>query len=371
MARDGQVFVVLGGSGFLGEWVVRLLLEKIGDSLSEVRVFDSVVRDDMRAWTSGPCKLTLIKGDITDYEQLAAVVRGAHAVIHSISIIDFMNIVPKERMQRVNVGGTQNVVRACVQESVPILVYTSSTEVVGPNKRFDPFFRGNEDTPYKVSHNNLYSSTKCEAEKIVLSANGTKLIAGGKLSTCAIRPSGIYGEKHDSLEQAYRRAQKKSGVVIRVSPTNSEHGRVYVGNVAWMHVMAAQALEKKPQTVGGQVYYSCDESPFMSYTDFNMEFFSELGFRVSGERMILPYYVFYLLAILQEVLQVVLGPLTGFKPFLNRYMLNSLISTFTVSSDKASRHFNYEPLYSWAECRQRTVAWLRALPVAATPTPPH
>uniref|UniRef100_S4RES3 3-beta hydroxysteroid dehydrogenase/isomerase domain-containing protein n=1 Tax=Petromyzon marinus TaxID=7757 RepID=S4RES3_PETMA len=177
MARDGQVFVVLGGSGFLGERVVRLLLEKMGDSLSEVRVFDCVVRDDMRAWASGPCKLTLLKGDITDYEQLAAAVRGAHAVIHAISIIDFMNIVPEERMHRINVGGTQNVVRACVEASVPILVYTSSTEVVGPNKQFDPFFRihrGNEDTPYKVSHNNFYSSTKCEAEKIVLSANGTK-----------------------------------------------------------------------------------------------------------------------------------------------------------------------------------------------------
>ena len=37
------------------------------------------------------------------------------------------------------------------------------------------FYRGDEDTPYKVNHTMAYPKSKAKAEKIVLEANGTKV----------------------------------------------------------------------------------------------------------------------------------------------------------------------------------------------------
>ena len=36
-------------------------------------------------------------------------------------------------------------------------------------------------------------------------------------------------------------------------------------------------------------------------------------------------------------------------------------TTFTVSTDKARRHFGYEPLFSWEESRTRTIRWVQTV----------
>ena len=47
----------------------------------------------------------------------------------------------------------------------------------------------NETHPYATKPMDFYTKTKIEGERVVLEANG----AGG-VATCALRPSGIFGE---------------------------------------------------------------------------------------------------------------------------------------------------------------------------------
>lgn len=47
--------------------------------------------------------------------------------------------------------------------------------------------------------------------------------------TCALRPTGIYGEGHQIMRDFYRQGLRLGGRLFRAIPASVEHGRVYVG----------------------------------------------------------------------------------------------------------------------------------------------
>ncbi|KAM5228309.1 3 beta-hydroxysteroid dehydrogenase type 7 [Ctenodactylus gundi] len=358
------VYLVTGGCGFLGEHVVRMLLER-EPRLSELRIFDLHLSSWLEELKTGPVQVTAIQGDVTQAHEVAAAVSGAHVVIHTAGLVDVFGRASPKTIHKVNVQGTQNVIKACVQTGTQFLVYTSSMEVVGPNVKGHPFYRGNEDTPYESVHKHPYPCSKALAEQLVLEANGRTVRGGLPLVTCALRPMGIYGEGHQIMKDFYHQGLRLGGRLFRAAPASTEHGRVYVGNVAWMHVLAARELEQRAELMGGQVYYCYDKSPYMSYEDFNMEFLRPCGLRLVGNSPLLPYWLLVLLATLNALLQWLLRPLLLYAPLLNPYTLAMASTTFTVSTNKAQRHFGYEPLFSWEDSRTRTILWVQGTEASA------
>ncbi|XP_011230045.1 3 beta-hydroxysteroid dehydrogenase type 7 isoform X2 [Ailuropoda melanoleuca] len=354
------VYLVTGGCGFLGEHVVRMLLQR-EPRLSELRVFDLRLGPWLEELKTGPVRVTAIQGDVTQAHEVAAAVAGAHVVIHTAGLVDVFGRASPETIYEVNVQGTKNVIEACVQTGTRFLVYTSSMEVVGPNIKGHPFYRGNEDTPYEAVHKHPYPCSKAQAERLVLEANGREVHGGLPLVTCALRPTGIYGEGHQIMRDFYHQGLRLGGRLFRAIPASVEHGRVYVGNVAWMHVLVARELQRRAALLGGQVYFCYDESPYKSYEDFNMEFLGPCGLRLVETRLLVPYWLLMLLAALNALLQWLLRPLLLYAPLLNPYTLAVANTTFTVSTDKARRHFGYEPLFSWEDSRSRTIRWVRAV----------
>lgn len=47
--------------------------------------------------------------------------------------------------------------------------------------------------------------------------------------TCALRPTGIYGEGHQVMRDFYHQGLRFGGRLFRAIPASVEHGRVYVG----------------------------------------------------------------------------------------------------------------------------------------------
>ena len=68
-------------------------------------------------------------GDIRDAAAVLEACRGVDVVLHAAAQIDWGHATPEE-LAEVNVGGTENVLRACRETGVRGLVYTSSMDAV-------------------------------------------------------------------------------------------------------------------------------------------------------------------------------------------------------------------------------------------------
>ncbi|NXS45900.1 3BHS7 dehydrogenase, partial [Balaeniceps rex] len=244
--------------------------------------------------------------------------------------------------------GTENVLRACCALSIPYLVYTSSIAAVGPNTLHEPMFRGNEDTKYSGEVELPYGKTKAMAEKLVVEANGKKLSNGDKLTTCIIRANAVYGERATFLQELYLVAKARNGVLNYLEPENTERNYTYVGNVAWMHVLAARNLQLKPDLLAGQVYYSYDDTPTRKCFLIRHQLLSSMDPSVRLGSHI-PYWKMWLMIQLHRIIRVILYPFWKPQPFLNLPLMNTIVTTFSYETDKASRHFGYKPLFTWEE----------------------
>jgi len=149
--------VVIGGCGFLGHHVVRVLLRDYDCSAS---VIDLRCANNRRPDSDG---VQYFEADITDAAAIESVFSKIRpdVVIHTASPPAQSNdSVSHALFKKVNVDGTQTIVDACRKTGVKALVFTSSASVASDNKsdlinadeRW-PVIRGEHQSEY-------YSETK-------------------------------------------------------------------------------------------------------------------------------------------------------------------------------------------------------------------
>lgn len=123
-------------------------------------------------------------GDVTDAQSVENAVQGTDAVFHLAGVVAYKRS-ERKMMEKVNVGGTQNVVNACQKKAVK-LIHMSSVVAVGASFDGHPL---NENSPYNVHHLNLgYFETKKAAEELVRTA-----CLKNKLEAVILNPATIYG----------------------------------------------------------------------------------------------------------------------------------------------------------------------------------
>ncbi|XP_007894069.1 hydroxy-delta-5-steroid dehydrogenase, 3 beta- and steroid delta-isomerase 1 [Callorhinchus milii] len=362
MQRCGDVYLVTGGNGFLGQQIVKLLMKEM-ENLAEVRILDKLMNQDFVQFLEGAGyseHLHFFKGDLRNKELVQRACRGVTCVIHSASVIDVWGYISKEEIESINVEGTRLLLETCLQQNVKSFIYTSTVEVMGPNSRGDPIRNGDEDTIYPITLKFEYSKTKHRAEQLTLRSNGWLLPNGEKMITCALRPMYIYGEMSRFLVQHLDEAINNGDVLVRSSKKEALVNPVYVGNVAWAHVLVAKAFKDPENIVGGQFYYITDDTTYMSYSDFNYKLMKPLGIQIESH-LKMPLILTYFIAFIQEVFQFLMSPFFKYTPKIPRQLITMLNTEFTFSSHKAYKDFGYTPRYSWEEARQRTTAWLESI----------
>ncbi|XP_020858896.1 3 beta-hydroxysteroid dehydrogenase/Delta 5--_4-isomerase [Phascolarctos cinereus] len=352
--------LVTGAGGFLGQRIVHLLLEEEKE-LEEIRVLDKVFSPQLLLEFSElkhRTKVTVMEGDILDEQLLRKACQGITAVIHTACIIDMGLRLRKEVVMNVNLKGTQLLLEACISANVPVFLYTSSVEVAGPNSYTKPIQNGHEGMLLESKWYNAYPYSKKLAEKAVLEADGQLLKNGSIMHTCSLRPMYIYGEGCVFLQNEIIKSLNKNKTFIR-SREGSMSNQVYVGNVAWAHVLALRALRdsEKAQSIGGEFYYICDDTPPQSYSDFNYQVSKEWGFKL-GSKIGIPLTLLYWAAFLLEMISFMLSPIFIYEPPFNRHLLTLSNSVFTFSYEKAKKDLGYEPRFSWLEAKQKTGQWI-------------
>jgi dihydroflavonol-4-reductase len=170
--------LLTGATGFLGS----NLLKRLNQLDFDVRILN---RKDSDLSLIENQKFESVHGDITDKDAVLEASKDCKGVFHLAGVIAYD---PRQRnlMEKVNVGGTQNVVDACRANKIQKLLYLSSVVAIGASFDKTPL---NEDSTYNVSHLNLgYFETKHQAETIVKDA-----AIKGDFHASMINPSTIYG----------------------------------------------------------------------------------------------------------------------------------------------------------------------------------
>ncbi|XP_076718535.1 3 beta-hydroxysteroid dehydrogenase/Delta 5--_4-isomerase-like [Callospermophilus lateralis] len=358
----GWSCLVTGAGGFLGQRIIRMLVQE--KDLQEVRALYKVFRPQNREELSKlqtKTKVTWLEGDILDAQCLRTACQGLSLVIHTAAIIDTESFIHRETIINVNLKGTQLLLDACIQASVPFFIYTSSIAVAGPNSYKEIVQNGHEEDHHETTWMASYPYSKKLAEKAVLAANGSTLKNGGNLWTCSLRPPYIYGEGSPILSGIVNRALGNNGV-LEDTGKFSVVNPVYVGNAAWAHILACRALRdpKKAVSIRGQFYYITDDTPHQSYDELHNNLTKELGLRPDSG-LTLPLSLRYWLAFLLETVSFLLSPIYKYRPPFNRYLLTTSNSVFTFSYKKAQRDLGYKPLNTWEEAKEKTVEWIGSL----------
>lgn len=110
--------IVTGSSGQLGREIVRLL-RKQGYSVTGIDLIESETTD--------ACI------NICDAESVLSLTRSANAIIHTAALHGkhYAQEYPREPFIDTNIKGTLNLLNACVQNSIPKFLYTSTTSIYG------------------------------------------------------------------------------------------------------------------------------------------------------------------------------------------------------------------------------------------------
>jgi dihydroflavonol-4-reductase len=167
--------LVTGGTGLLGNNLVRLLLER-GD---RVRVLARVT-SDARALEG--LDVERVPGDVCDPLSVERACRGVDRVFHSAGYVH-IGWSGQHRHTAVNVGGTRNVAEAARRFGLR-MVHVSSTDTIGLGPGDPPFDEskppgGNPDVPYIV--------TKIAGEEVILRA-----VVDG-LNAVIVNPAYMFG----------------------------------------------------------------------------------------------------------------------------------------------------------------------------------
>ena len=172
--------LITGATGFLGSRIAHLLHGR-GES---VRVLVRTTSDRRRL---GGLAVEYAEGDVTDRASVEKALDGVDTVYHAAALYEFGTPDPA-LMERINVGGTANVLEAAHDRSV-LAVHVSSVAALGPTGD-SPVVEGHwrADTPRSP-----YEASKKRAHVLAqeLAASGARVRIG--------MPGAIYGPDDPSV----------------------------------------------------------------------------------------------------------------------------------------------------------------------------
>jgi len=357
MADASWTICVLGGAGFLGQRICDLLGgELVEFKVKEVRVFDLHCEGFDRTHFEHPGSpaLRMITGSVCNESDLQSALEGVDIVVHSASLVDFMGQ-RDDLVMQVNVGGTLNVIKACKDQGVQILVYTSSLDAIaryGDNKGVE----SNVSYPRTVAEHcgGTYGYSKAQAEKLVLELGNE---ANAKIRTCALRPRAVYGENDPYVFTNFIKVASSGMFVVKIGDGTAVADHIYVGNAAYAHICALNSLVDKDRSllVNGKPFNLSHEQP-VSMFEKAKPYMNAFNFEISSRSLnstvmkwIATFVSVFLSYIPKSIRPAVL---------LTPASVDAIVHEKTFGDPRALESLGFTPLFSQEEAQARTLDWL-------------
>lgn len=212
---------VTGGTGFIGQHVVRKLIERGYE-------VHALARSERSATILRDLGATVVPGDITDTASMRDEMEGSDVVFHmaawyKLGAPDWM------QAEAINVGGTRKVLRLAHELNVPKIVYTSTVAVFGDTEgelADESYFKGG---PFLSE----YDRTKWLAHykvAVPLMEKGAPIII--------VMPGAVYGPGDTSFVAQMMRLFYKGLPVLPGPETTVTYA--HVEDIAEGHILAAE-----------------------------------------------------------------------------------------------------------------------------------
>lgn len=231
--------LVTGGSGLLGTALIKGLLE-LGHSVTS---FSRKTTPE----AASPM-LEVVHGDVTKLADLYKAAEGANAVIHCAAKTSIWG--DYDEFYSVNVEGTRNVIRACLDRSISYLIYTSVWSVAFSNAHQQGV---NEAAKLPEKFAAHYPATKAAAEQFIIKAHSRHL------NTIALRPAAIWGPGENSFSSRII-ALAKAGKLRMIGDGSNFVDFIYVDNCVNAHLLALGRITLSSAS-SGKSYFISDGRP--------------------------------------------------------------------------------------------------------------
>jgi len=319
----GMKALVTGGTGLVGNRIAKELVRRG----HEVR---AMVRDEKKARPLLP-DVTLCRGDITDRTSVEQAVEGMDWVFHAAGMPEQWQA-DASIFDRINCGGTKNVLEASLAAGVKRAVYTSTMDVFAAEQggtlvetRLDP-------NPKHTAYERSKQAADAAAERVREKG----------LFVVHLNPSAVYGPSpvHVALNSFFVRLLNKQ--VPMLPPGGMSV--VYVDGVADAHIAAAE------RGASGERYLLADT--FVTNEELAGEIRAQSD--LSSIPRTAPTWLMKGLASASEPLAKKLG----FTPLVAKGQLTFMLWAVRIDSSKAQRELGFTP-FPLADGVARTIRALR------------
>lgn len=230
--------LVTGGGGFLGSSICR----QLAASGHQVTAFQRSAAGHLARFG-----VASLEGDVRDAGALSSAFDNRDAVIHCAARAGIWG--DEESYRSTNLEGTRNVIEACREQGVSLLVYTSSPSVVLTGEDIEG---GDESLPLVSEPLTAYQASKIDAESLVREANAPGL------KTVVLRPHLMWGPGDPHLLP--RLAERALADRLFLPAPDKKSDLVYVENAARAHVQALQEMSATGRCAG-KVYFITNNEP--------------------------------------------------------------------------------------------------------------
>lgn len=226
MSLNMEKIFVTGGTGFIGSNLIRELVKQ------NYRVRALTRKSSNLRFISG-YDTEIVKGDLRNLREVENAMRGCDIVIHVAALARDWG--RKRDFYDVNVGGTENVLKASKANNIKHLIHLSTNAVLGEE---DCLQAKDENSPYNCrypyflsnfweSDMNHYRCSKMRAEKAAIS-----FCEENDINLTVLRPVWVYGPREFHSGPYYFCKYILDGMrLLQGCRTNKFHV-IYVGDLA-------------------------------------------------------------------------------------------------------------------------------------------
>jgi NAD dependent epimerase/dehydratase len=233
--------LVTGAGGFIGSHLAERLVE-LGGKIRALVHYNALGHWGWLSDSPKKGEMEIVAGDVTDRDSVLRATKNVDIVFHLAALIGIpYSYRAPQSYVRTNIDGTMNVLQAALENSVALVLHTSTSEVYG-SARFVPITEA-----HPLQGQSPYSASKIGGDKMVEAFHSSF-----GLPAIIVRPFNTFGPRQ-SMRAVIPTiiTQLLRGNVIKLGNLRPTRDLNFVSNTVDGYVLAASC----PQAIGQTVHF--------------------------------------------------------------------------------------------------------------------